>query len=59
MSDDDSPKIGHGAPPLGEMDPAAFRETGHRLVEWIADYLEHSDRHPVLSRSRPGDIRRA
>jgi aromatic-L-amino-acid decarboxylase len=38
------------------MDSAAFREQGHKLVEWIADYLEHSDRYPVLSRAKPGDI---
>jgi aromatic-L-amino-acid/L-tryptophan decarboxylase len=38
------------------MDPADFRRHGHELVEWIADYLEHSDRYPVLSRVAPGDI---
>ncbi len=38
------------------MDPADFRRHGHELVEWIADYLEHSDRYPVLSRIKPGDI---
>jgi aromatic-L-amino-acid decarboxylase len=38
------------------MDPADFRKHGHELVEWIADYLEHSDRYPVLSRIAPGDI---
>ena len=38
------------------MDPADFRRHGHALVEWIADYLEHPDRYPVLSRVKPGDI---
>src|SRR3984893_6709594 len=38
------------------MDTAAFRPHGHELVEWIADYLEHADRYPVLSRVNPGDI---
>jgi aromatic-L-amino-acid/L-tryptophan decarboxylase len=36
-----------------------FRTHGHQLVEWIAEYLEHSDRYPVLSRAAPGDVRRA
>src|ERR1700730_8641821 len=38
------------------MDPADFRRHGHEMVDWIADYLEHSDRYPVLSRIKPGDI---
>ncbi len=36
-----------------------FRRSGHALVDWIADYLEHSDRYPVLARVAPGDIRNA
>ena len=38
------------------MDTAEFRRHGHELVEWIADYLEHAERYPVLSRVEPGDI---
>src|SRR2546421_12065422 len=38
------------------MDAAAFRRHGHELVDWIAEYLEHSDRYPVLSRVQPGEI---
>lgn len=41
------------------MDPAAFRRHGHELIDWIAEYLEHPERHPVLSRVAPGDIARA
>jgi len=36
-----------------------FRKSGHALVEWIADYLEHSERYPVLAQVQPGDITRA
>jgi aromatic-L-amino-acid decarboxylase len=36
-----------------------FRQSGHALVDWIADYLEHSDKYPVLARVSPGDIRNA
>jgi aromatic-L-amino-acid/L-tryptophan decarboxylase len=36
-----------------------FREAGHRLVDWIADYLEHSERYPVLAQVAAGDIMRA
>src|SRR2546421_2594728 len=38
------------------MDTAAFRRHGHELVDWIADYLERSDRYPVLARVKPGEI---
>jgi aromatic-L-amino-acid decarboxylase len=38
------------------MDAETFRAQGHRLVEWIADYLEHSDRYPVLAQVKPGEI---
>src|SRR5688572_30068464 len=41
---------------LGDMDPEAFRREAHRLADWIADYLAHSSRYPVLSRNAPGDI---
>ncbi len=38
------------------MNGEAFRRHGHVLVDWIADYLEHSDRYPVLARVKPGEI---
>ena len=41
------------------MDPEAFRREGHALVEWIAAYLDGTERYPVLSRAKPGDIRAA
>ena len=43
--------------PLGDMTPDEFRRHGHDLVDWIASYLGQDDRYPVLSRSRPGEIR--
>ena len=44
------------APPLGDMDPEAFRREAHRLADWIADYLADSGRFPVLARVAPGEI---
>ncbi len=41
---------------LGEMDLDDFRQYGHEIVDWIADYLAQPERYPVLSRSRPGEI---
>jgi aromatic-L-amino-acid decarboxylase len=34
-----------------------FRREAHRAVDWMADYLGNSERYPVMSRARPGDIR--
>ena len=36
-----------------------FRLHAHRLADWIADYLEHPERFPVLSRVQPGTIKQA
>src|SRR5713226_5642171 len=33
-----------------------LRSSGHRLVDWIADYLDGVDGYDVLSRVKPGDI---
>jgi aromatic-L-amino-acid/L-tryptophan decarboxylase len=38
------------------MDSRAFRAHGHELVDWIAEYLEHSEKYPVLARVKPGEI---
>ncbi|HEY3382958.1 MAG TPA: pyridoxal-dependent decarboxylase [Vicinamibacterales bacterium] len=45
--------------PFGDMDPEVFRREGHRIVDWIAEYFAHPERYPVLSRVKPGDVRRA
>ncbi len=44
---------------LGDMDPETFRREGYRAIDWIADYLAHPERYPVLSRVAPGDIARS
>ena len=44
---------------LGDMDAEAFRNHGHALVDWIADYLNHTERYPVLSKNPPGAVRDA
>jgi aromatic-L-amino-acid decarboxylase len=44
------------APELGDMDTAAFRRHGRRLDDWIAEYLETSERYPVRSQVKPHAI---
>jgi aromatic-L-amino-acid decarboxylase len=48
----------HDLPLLGDMDPEDFRLWGHQVIDWIADYLAHPERYPVLPDVQPGDIRR-
>ncbi len=36
-----------------------FRTEGAAALEWVADYLEHVRKRPVMARVEPGDIRRA
>ena len=38
------------------MTPDEFRRYGHQAIDWIAAYLEHPDRYPVLPRMKPGDL---
>ena len=39
------------------MTPAEFRQYGHSVVNWIADYYEQIESFPVLSRVVPGQVR--
>jgi len=39
------------------MDPEEFRQHGHEVVDWIADYYQRVESLPVFSRVKPGDIR--
>lgn len=38
------------------MDSQLFREWGHRIVDWMADYYEGVAQYPVKSPAAPGDI---
>src|SRR6202167_1925403 len=39
------------------MTPDEFRDRGHAVVDWIADYYARIESYPVLSRAEPGQIR--
>jgi aromatic-L-amino-acid/L-tryptophan decarboxylase len=43
--------------PSFHMTADEFRRYGKAVVEWIADYYERVETLPVLSRSKPGEIR--
>jgi aromatic-L-amino-acid decarboxylase len=43
----------------GKMDSESFRRDGHRLIDWIAEYLAHPERYPVLAQVEPGQVERA
>src|ERR1044072_9618269 len=44
---------------LGDMSAEEFRRYGHRVVDWIADYLAQPENYPVLSRNEPGQVKAA
>jgi len=44
---------------LGDMNAEDFRRYGHQIVDWIAEYLSHPERYPVLSLNQPGDVKSA
>jgi aromatic-L-amino-acid decarboxylase len=39
------------------MDIESFRRDGHRLIDWIAEYLAHPERYPVLAQVEPGRVK--
>ena len=39
------------------MTPEEFRQYGHAVVDWIADYRSRVEQLPVMARSAPGEIR--
>ncbi|NKB76464.1 MAG: aspartate aminotransferase family protein [Gammaproteobacteria bacterium] len=39
------------------MTPESFRLAGHELIDWISDYRNNLDQHPVRAQVAPGDIR--
>ena len=56
MSYDDRPS--DRIPPAPrDMDPEAFRQYGHQVVDWITEYLADPGRYPVVSAAQPGAVR--
>jgi len=41
---------------MSDMPIEEFRESGHQLVDWVADYLKDIEKYPPLSQVKPGDI---
>ncbi len=39
------------------MNTEEFRREGHKVIDWVADYLENVEKYPVKSRVKPGEIR--
>jgi len=38
------------------MTPEEFRRNGYAAVDWVVNYLETVDEHPVYGKTQPGDI---
>lgn len=39
-----------------DIPASSFRSSAHAIVDWLADYLEHPERVPVLPSAAPGEI---
>lgn len=41
----------------GDMPTEEFRQYGHQLIDWVADYLKEIGQQPVFPNLQPGDVR--
>ena len=41
------------------MDLKEFNENGHKLIDWITEYLQTLESYPVKSPLRPGEGKKA
>ncbi|HEX6779046.1 MAG TPA: pyridoxal-dependent decarboxylase, partial [Ktedonobacterales bacterium] len=39
------------------MNPEEFRQVGHQLIDWIADYRTRVADLPVMAQTEPGEVR--
>jgi aromatic-L-amino-acid/L-tryptophan decarboxylase len=53
----DEQGLGPGQHGVGDMTPEELRAHGHRVVDWIADYLDTLGERPVQAQVKPGEIR--
>src|SRR5579863_3451945 len=42
--------------PFTKMTPEEFRRYGYQAIDWVAEYLAHADRYPVLPPVKPGEL---
>ena len=38
------------------MTPEEFRQAGHALIDWIADYRTDLEKRPVRAQIKPGEV---
>jgi len=39
------------------MEKEVFRRFGHEIIDWLADYLENTERYRIVPDLRPGEIK--
>ncbi|MDX1702404.1 MAG: pyridoxal-dependent decarboxylase, partial [Melioribacteraceae bacterium] len=44
--------------PLGDMPIEEFKENGYKMIDWIADYIQNIEQHPVLPAIIYGDVKK-
>ena len=59
MKNEMKPTDRQAADAPGDMSAEEFRLYGHRVVDWIADYLSNPQKYPVVSKAQPGEIKAA
>lgn len=42
---------------IAMLTPEEFREHGHRLIDWVANYRANVAKHPVMAQVKPGEVK--
>lgn len=40
-----------------DMPSEEFKKYGYQLIDWVADYLDSIEKHPVLAQIKPGEVK--
>ena len=53
----DAQESSEAKPRHRDMFPDIFKKSAYQAVDWIAEYLEHTNAYPVMAQTKPADVK--